>query len=85
MNHPMQGTAADIMKLAMIEADRRLRESGMRSRLVIQVHDELVFEAVGDELGALEELARDSMSGVAGLVVPLVVDVAEGADWAQAK
>jgi len=85
MNHPMQGAASDIMKLAMIETDRRLRESGMRSRLVIQVHDELVFEAVKGEVGALKELARDAMSGVIELAVPLVVDVAQGIDWAQAK
>ena len=50
MNHPMQGTAADIMKLAMIEVDRRLRAEGFRARMVLQVHDELVFEAPADEV-----------------------------------
>ncbi|MDY0086938.1 MAG: DNA polymerase I [Coriobacteriia bacterium] len=85
MNHPMQGTAADIMKLAMIEVDRRLREEGFASRLVLQVHDELVFESPPEEINALSALVREAMSGVVGLSVPLVVDVASGPDWASAK
>ena len=85
MNHPMQGTAADIMKLAMIEVDRRLREEAFAARLVLQVHDELVFEAPPDEIELLTALAREAMSGVAELAVPLVVDVSSGPDWASAK
>ncbi|TLM79428.1 MAG: DNA polymerase I, partial [Actinobacteria bacterium] len=85
MNHPMQGTAADIMKLAMIEADRRLRASGFAAGMVLQVHDELVFEAPESEAEAVAALAREAMSGVADLAVPLVVDVAWGKDWASAK
>jgi len=85
MNHPMQGTAADIMKLAMIEVDRRLREEGFRSRMVLQVHDELVFESPAEEIERLSAMAREAMSGVAQLSVPLDVSVASGPNWAAAK
>ncbi len=85
MNHPMQGTAADIMKLAMIEVDRRLRADGHVSRMVLQVHDELVFEASPDEVEQLSAMVREVMSGVAELAVPLEVSVAFGANWAVAK
>lgn len=85
MNHPMQGTAADIIKLAMIEVDRRLRESGLRGRMVLQVHDELVFESPSSEVETLSALAVDAMSGVASLAVPLEVNVSSGTNWAAAK
>ena len=85
MNHPMQGTAADVMKLAMIEVDRRLREENFRSRMVLQVHDELVFESPADEVAALAAMASEAMSGVAQLAVPLDVSVASGPNWAVAK
>jgi len=85
MNHPMQGTAADIMKLAMVEVDRRLSAEGFRARMVLQVHDELVFEAPVDELERLSAMACEAMAGVAELAVPLLVDVGSGTDWASAK
>lgn len=85
MNHPMQGSAADVMKLAMIEVDRRLRAEGLKSRMVLQVHDELVFEAPADEVSALAALAREAMAGVVGMHVPLEVSVASGTNWAVAK
>jgi len=85
MNHPMQGTAADIMKLAMIEVDRRLRAEQFRSRMVLQVHDELVFESPANEVERLSAMASDAMSGVAQLAVPLDVSVASGENWAKAK
>jgi len=85
MNHPMQGSAADIMKLAMIEVDRRLLAEGFRSRMVLQVHDELVFEAPTDEVDALSAMVCEAMSGVADLAVPLDVSVASGSNWASAK
>jgi DNA polymerase-1 len=85
MNHPMQGSAADIMKLAMIEVDRRLNQEGFRSRMVLQVHDELVFEAPADELDQLEVMVREAMTGVVAMRVPLEVSVASGANWALAK
>lgn len=85
MNHPMQGTAADLMKLAMIEVDRRLRAEGFESRMVLQVHDELVFEAPPAELERLSVMVREAMAGVAELRVPLEVSVGSGPNWARAK
>jgi len=85
MNHPMQGTAADIIKLAMIDVDRRLRDERFDSRMVLQVHDELVFEASPDEIERLSAMVSAAMSGVAELAVPLEVSVASGANWALAK
>ena len=85
MNHPMQGTAADIMKLAMLEVDRRLRAEGFVSRMVLQVHDELVFESPAEEVERLSAMAAEAMSGVAQLAVPLDVSVASGVNWAMAK
>ncbi len=85
MNHPMQGTAADIMKLAMIEVDRRLRLSDLRARMLLQVHDELVFECPAHEVEELSDLVRAAMSDAAELSVPLDVDVSTGANWATAK
>jgi DNA polymerase-1 len=85
MNHPMQGTAADIMKLAMVEVDRRLQEEGYKSRMVLQVHDELVFETPPAELERLSAMATEAMAGVVKLSVPLEVNVASGPNWAAAK
>lgn len=81
INTPLQGTAADILKLAMLRVDREMRERGMRSQMVLQVHDELVFDVVPEELPALETLVRDAMEHVVGLKVPLVVDLASGPNW----
>jgi DNA polymerase I len=85
MNHPMQGTAADIIKLAMIDVDRRLRADGLASRMVLQVHDELVFEAPPAELERLAGMVTDAMTGVVELKVPLEVNVSSGPNWAAAK
>jgi DNA polymerase-1 len=85
MNHPMQGTAADIIKLAMIEVDRRLLAEQFRSRMVLQVHDELVFEAPAEEVGRLSAMVGEAMSGVVELKVPLEVSVTSGPNWAAAK
>ncbi len=85
MNHPMQGTAADLMKLAMIEVDRRLQADDLQSRMVLQVHDELVFETPAAELERLTAMVREVMAGVADLRVPLDVGVNAGPNWAEAK
>jgi DNA polymerase-1 len=85
MNHPMQGTAADIMKLAMIEVDRRLLADGFATRMVLQVHDELVFEAPRDEVERLCAMAHEAMEGVVELKVPVETSVSWGDDWASAK
>ena len=85
MNSPIQGAAADIMKIAMVGVERRLKVKGMRSRLVLQVHDELLIEAWEPELEAVKELLKEEMEQAASLKVPLVVDMHTGADWYEAK
>ncbi|MEM1416787.1 MAG: DNA polymerase I [Myxococcota bacterium] len=83
-NTPIQGSAADLCKLAMLDIDAALEERGMKSRMLLQIHDELVFEAPEDEADALEALVRDRMENAYPLEVPLVVDVGRGASWAEA-
>ena len=85
MNHPMQGTAADIIKIAMVRVQRRLDEEGLRSKLVLQIHDELDLEVPVDELERTSALVREEMEGVARLRVPLIADVSYGPSWAEAK
>ncbi|MDI9590678.1 MAG: DNA polymerase I [Acidobacteriota bacterium] len=85
MNHPMQGTAADIIKIAMVRVAARLREEGLRAKLVLQIHDELDFEVPIGEVEALSALVRETMEGVAELRVPLLTDVSVGSTWAEAK
>ena len=85
MNHPMQGTAADIIKIAMVRVAERLRAEGLRAKLVLQIHDELDFEVPKDEVEALSALVRETMEGVAELRVPLLADVSVGNNWAEAK
>ncbi|WP_434740942.1 DNA polymerase I [Micromonospora sp. SH-82] len=81
LNAPIQGSAADIIKVAMLHVDTALRESGLRSRMLLQVHDELVFEVAPGERTALEELVRGRMGDAYPLSVPLEVSVGEGRDW----
>ena len=83
MNTPIQGSAADIIKLAMIEAEKNLR--GFESRIIIQVHDELVLEAKKSELSTVKKILRDSMENVLELKVPLIVDIHSGKNWSLAK
>ncbi|WP_288322890.1 DNA polymerase I [uncultured Selenomonas sp.] len=85
MNTPIQGTAADLIKIAMIRADAALRAAGVKSRILLQVHDELVLEVVNDEIAQVTELLTAAMSGAAQLAVPLAVDVHTGKNWAEAK
>jgi len=84
INAPMQGTAADLIKLAMLAVDRWLGERGRKTRLILQVHDELVLEAPNDEVDELRRELPALMTGVAALRVPLVVDVGSGRNWEQA-
>ncbi|MBO4208191.1 DNA polymerase I [Micromonospora echinofusca] len=81
LNAPIQGSAADIIKLAMLHVDTALRDAGLRSRMLLQVHDELVFEVAPGERAALEALVRQEMGGAYPLSVPLEVSVGEGRDW----
>lgn len=85
MNSPIQGTAADIIKIAMIHVDRRLREKGLKSRLVLQIHDELLIEAAMDEVETVKQILHDEMSHAAKLKVPLEIDINTGTDWYEAK
>jgi DNA polymerase-1 len=85
INTPLQGTAADLIKLAMISIDRKLTEQGFRTRMVLQVHDELLFEVPADESAEIEELVRAEMEGVVKLNVPLVADLAFGPNWRDMK
>jgi DNA polymerase-1 len=85
INAPIQGTAADLIKIAMVAIFRRIENEGLNSRIIIQVHDELVFEAEESELEHLEELVRSEMEGVTELRVPLKVDLACGDSWYYAK
>ncbi len=85
MNTPIQGSAADIIKLAMIRVWRRLRGEGLQSRLVLQVHDELIVEAPDGELARAEAILQEEMQGAAALAVPLLADVHAGKNWLDAK
>ena len=85
MNHPMQGTAADIIKIAMVRVERRLHEEGLASKLVLQIHDELDLEVPEAEVETVSALVRETMEGVVELKVPLVAEVSYGANWAEAK
>ena len=85
LNAPIQGSAADIIKMAMVAVDRALDAEGLASRMVLQVHDELVFEVVPGERQHLEELVRREMIGVVQLKVPLEVSTAFGRSWADAQ
>ena len=85
MNSPIQGTAADIMKIAMIGVERQLKERGMRSRLVLQVHDELLVEAWEPEVEEVRKILKNEMEHAASLEVPLEVDMHTGMSWYEAK
>ncbi len=84
INAPVQGTAADIMKRAMVRLQRRLERRGSRARLLLQVHDELVLEVPEGEVDAVREVVRETMEGAARLAVPLEVEIGVGANWDEA-
>lgn len=85
MNSPIQGTAADIIKIAMIRVDRRLREEGLKSRLILQVHDELLVETLISEEETVKRILSEEMSGAASLKVDLEIDMHDGKNWFEAK
>ena len=84
-NSPLQGSAADLIKVAMTRIHRAIRRENLRSRMLLQVHDELVFEAPPEELERMQPLVREHMEGVVELRVPLVVDLGIGPNWLDAK
>ena len=85
MNTPIQGTAADVIKKAMIDVDQALKRQGLRSRLLLQVHDELVLEVKSDELDAVKSVVKNAMEQAVTLTVPLIADVKCGLNWAETK
>jgi len=84
VNTPIQGTAADLIKLAMLNVDQALKKKGLKAQMILQVHDELVFEVAEDEIEETARLVRREMEGVFTLSVPLVVEVNSGRSWAEA-
>jgi DNA polymerase-1 len=83
-NSVLQGSAADLIKKAMVDLDGALAEQGLASRMILQVHDELVFEVPESEAEVMQSLVRERMEGVMALRVPLVVDLGMGENWRQA-
>ncbi len=84
INAPIQGSAADIMKLAMIEIARRFKEEGIRSKMILQVHDEVIVDMLAEERSAVERIVRESMEGVAQLSVPLISEAGVAENWREA-
>lgn len=84
INSPIQGTAADIIKIAMINIWRAIRDKGLKTKMILQVHDELVFEVPEDEAKEMSKLVRDNMEGVVRLSVPLKIEAGIGKNWAEA-
>ena len=85
MNSPIQGTAADIIKIAMIRVNERLKAEHFRSRLILQVHDELLVEAAKEELDMVKHILAEEMHGAANLKVCLEIDMHTGENWYEAK
>jgi DNA polymerase-1 len=85
LNTPIQGTSADILKLAMIEIDKKLNEGKYKTKMLLQVHDELIFDVPNDELEVIKELVRDTMENIYKLSVPLKVSIEYGKNWYEAK
>ncbi|MBE6137382.1 MAG: DNA polymerase I [Erysipelotrichaceae bacterium] len=85
MNAPIQGSAADIIKIAMIKVDNEMEKQGLKSKLLIQVHDELVFEVYNGEEEKLQKIVRDNMQTAMSLTVPLIVDDSFGSNWYEVK
>jgi len=85
MNTPIQGTAADIMKIAMINIYNRIKREKLKSKLILQVHDELLIETVPEEKETIASILKNEMENVIKLKVPLKADLNEGKNWYEAK
>ena len=83
INMPVQGTSADIIKVAMIELDRQMAKQQLKSKLLLQVHDELIFEVPNEELDKMKKLVPEIMSTSLELSIPLKVDIKTGDNWEQ--
>jgi DNA polymerase-1 len=84
INTPIQGSAADIIKVAMVDIHNKLEQMDLKSKLLLQVHDELVFDALKEELNILKPLVKKAMEGAYSSSIPLVVDLGEGLNWLEA-
>ena len=85
MNAPIQGTAADIIKIAMIRVSDELKKQNMKSRMILQVHDELLIEAAEEEVDEVKKILKEEMEHAASLSVPLLADMHTGKNWYEAK
>ena len=85
LNTPIQGTAADIIKLAMVKVYKALKENNLKTKMIIQVHDELIFDVPKEELEQVKKIVTDVMDNVCPLNVPLAIDINYGKNWAEAK
>ena len=85
MNAPIQGSAADLIKIAMIDIDRKMKEAKVKSRMLLQVHDELIFDVPKEEEEIMKQLVRDGMIHAMSLKVPLTVEISLGNNWYEAK
>ena len=85
MNTPIQGTAADLIKIAMIKVAERLKKAGMKSQLILQIHDELIIEAPEDEKDAAAAILREEMENAYKFDVPVIADIHTGKTWFEAK
>ena len=85
MNTPIQGTAADIMKIAMIKVYQEIQKRGLKSKIVLQVHDEMMIEAPEDEKEQVKEIMKKCMESAISLNVPLIVDIEEAKNWYDCK
>ena len=84
INAPIQGTAADIIKLAMIRIHDAFRAANLQSKMILQVHDELVFDVLKSEMEQVKEIVRREMEGAYPLAIPLTVEMGEGKNWLEA-
>ena len=84
INAPIQGSAADIIKIAMIRVHKRMKEEGLKSKMILQVHDELNFSVLPEEKERLQKLVIEEMQGAANLSVPLIADCGWGSNWLEA-
>ena len=84
VNAPIQGTSADIIKLAMINVDKRIRTEGLQSRMILQIHDELLFDSIPSEVERLKKIVLEEMENVTKLSVPLTVECNHGNNWLEA-
>jgi len=84
INAPIQGSAADVIKIAMINIDKRLKDENFQSKMLLQIHDELVFDVLKEELDALSKMVKYEMENAYKLSIPLIVDIGNGNNWLEA-